>query len=170
MRLLPTLALILPLGLPAYAQGVPYDSTVYTACLDETAAAKGDLRDCIGRASAACMQAPEGQTTIGMVMCLQSETKDWDMLLNAQYSKAMQRAEDADADLAELQSAAPPAAPVLKQAQRNWIAFRDASCTYESIRFQGGSAGGPASASCMLQLTGEQALRLRDVARGWGEE
>jgi len=62
-----------------------------------------------------------------------------------------------------LGSAAEPAAPVLKQAQRDWIAFRDSSCKFQSIRYQGGTAGGPAAATCLMQMTGEQALHLRDL-------
>ena len=59
--------------------------------------------------------------------------------------------------------ASPKAAPVLKEAQRNWIAFRDKSCEYQSVYFQGGTAGGPAASGCMLELTAQQALRLRTV-------
>lgn len=172
-RLLILLAFLAP---PAVAQDGPaYDDALMSACLDRAAEAVGgratadDLRGCIGTASDACMAAPGGDTTVGMVGCLNAEAKQWDMLLNAFYSKALDAARAADADLEELDSAAEPAAPSLQQAQRHWIGFRDGSCRYESLRFQGGTAGGPASMGCMLQLTAEQALRLRDVARGWGE-
>ncbi|MDT1061643.1 lysozyme inhibitor LprI family protein [Paracoccus sp. CPCC 101403] len=159
------LALALLLATPAVADEPAYDPNILTACLDRTAGDTGNARVCIGEASTACMAKPGGDTTVGMGNCLAAETKDWDALLNREYTRLLKRAEEADADLVKLGSAADPAAPVLKQSQRDWIAFRDSSCRYEAVRFQGGTAGGPASANCMMQLTGEQALRLRDMGR-----
>jgi uncharacterized protein YecT (DUF1311 family) len=156
------LVIALLVATPALAQDGPdYDAGLLPACL---AGAGDDPRSCIGKASDACMATPGGDTTIGMVACLTGESGDWDKLLNAAYAKAMDAATQADADLKQLGSAAPPAAPALQQAQRDWIAFRDASCRYESLRFQGGTAGGPAAAGCMLELTADQALRLRALS------
>lgn len=157
---------------PAFAQdGVSYDDKLLSACLDRVAAehAQTDiegepLRRCIGQAATACMQAPGGDTTIGMVDCLGHETREWDMLLNAWYEKAIRQFETADAELDQLGSAAPKAAPVLREAQRNWIGFRDKSCAFESVRWQGGTLGGPAAGDCMLDLTATQALRLMAIA------
>ncbi len=146
---------------PALAQEPGYDGKILTACLDRTAGDSGNTAVCIGEASTACMATPGGDTTVGMVDCLMAETRDWDTLLNDHYTKALAAAETADKELAEIGSAAEPAAPVLKQAQRDWIAFRDSSCRYQDLRYQGGTAGGPAAASCQMQLTAEQALRLR---------
>lgn len=159
---------------PAFAQdGVSYDDTLLDACLNAAIAehAQTDievdpLRLCIGQAAIACMQGPDGDTTYGMGACLSRETEQWDVLLNAWYSKALSHAETADADLADIGSAAPKAAPVLRDAQRNWIAYRDKSCEFESVRYQGGTMGGPAAGDCMLQLTATQALRLRDINAG----
>jgi len=165
------LALAFLLATPALADEPAYDPQILTACLDRTAGDTGNARVCIGEASTACMTTPGGDTTVGMGNCLSAETRDWDAMLNREYARVLKAAEAADAELAELGSAAKPAAPVLKQAQRDWIAFRDSSCEYEAVRFQGGTAGGPAAANCLLQLTGEQALRLRDMGQdGEGEE
>ena len=161
-------------AMPALAQDGPrvevgYDDGFLSACLDRAAGDKGagatadDLRICIGTAAQDCMARPGGDTTVGMSGCLGRETGEWDMLLNAWYDRALAQAEAADAELDRLGSAAAPAAPVLRDAHRHWIAFRDASCTFESVRWQGGTAGGPASMQCMLELTAEQALRLRAV-------
>ncbi|MDF3606032.1 DUF1311 domain-containing protein [Paracoccus sp. DMF-8] len=159
---------------PVLAQdGVSYDDSILDACLNDRMAehAQTDiegepLRLCIGQAAVACMQGPDGDTTYGMGECLSRETRQWDMLLNAWYDKALNHAESADADLADMGSAAPKAAPALRAAQRNWIAYRDKSCEFEAVRHQGGTMGGPASADCMLQLTATQALRLRDITAG----
>lgn len=169
MRVAAFLALI---ASPAFSQDIlGYDDTLLSACLSDTAAAHAQtdiegnpLRECIGKSAIACMEGPGGDTTVGMSECLHRETQEWDMLMTAWFDSALRQAREADADLAQLGSAADPAAPVLEQAQEAWVAYRDASCLYESVRWQGGTAGGPASADCMLQLTAEQALRLRDIA------
>ena len=152
------LILTLLLATPAAAQDGPgYDAKLLPACLQ---GAGDDPRQCIGKASAACMALPGGETTVGMVDCLSAETKDWDQLLNAAYRKVLRSAEAGDADLKSLGSAASPAAPSLQEAQRAWIKFRDASCRYAALQYQGGSLGGPAAGACMMELTAAQALRL----------
>lgn len=162
------LILLAFLALPAMAQDSGYDPGVLAGCLD-AAPDQAAKHACIGKGSRACMDAPDGQTTVGMGMCLRAETADWDARLNEAYGLAMKDATEGDASVAEYDSAAEPVAPILRQAQRNWIGYRDQSCIYESKRFYGGSAGGPAAGQCMLELTAAQALRLQVVARGWGE-
>ncbi|WP_374327790.1 lysozyme inhibitor LprI family protein [Paracoccus pantotrophus] len=163
------LSLLLAAG-PALAQDGPrYDADGFAKCIADAeadASAAPGLRSCIGQASTQCMATPGGETTVGMVECLGHEAKDWDTLLNGYYERALKAAKAADAELAERGAAADPAPPALQQAQRHWIAFRDASCRYESLRYQGGTLGGPAAQDCVLRLTAEQALRLRDIAEG----
>ena len=166
------LALLAFVAAPAFAQdGVGYDDGLLSACLDETATAHAQtdieddpLRGCIGKAAIACMEAPGGDTTAGMSECLRREVREWDMLMTAWQDGALRQARAADDELKELGSAADPAAPALERAQAAWAAYRDAACLYESLRYQGGTAGGPASADCLLQLTADRALRLRDIA------
>lgn len=146
-----------------------YDGALLDGCLNRAAEQGRDsvhLRQCIGQAAGACMAGEGGDTTIGMVTCLRHEASEWDMILTAQLDRLTRQAEAADAELERLQSAAPPAGPALQRAHEYWQAFRDASCEYEALRFQGGTAGGPAAASCLLELTATQALRLMDSARG----
>lgn len=158
-----SLILTLLLATPAWAQDGPvYDGALLAACLE---GAGDNPRQCIGKGSAACMNMPGGESTVGMGICLEAETLDWDKLLNIAYDKVLGAAQAADAELKTLGSAAPPAAPSLRQAQRAWISFRDASCLYADLQFQGGTAGGPAALACMMELTAEQALRLRAMAR-----
>lgn len=151
---------------PAMAQNAPagYDGSLIPTCLDRVAAADGDPAACIGAAADPCMDQPGGETTLGMGQCLTAETRDWDMLLNAWYDKALQRAGSRDA----ASGGEAPTAPVLRQAQRAWIAYRDESCRYEALRYQGGSMAGVAQASCLRDMTARQALRLRTLAEGEG--
>jgi uncharacterized protein YecT (DUF1311 family) len=62
-----------------------------------------------------CMASPDGQSTLGMIQCMQEETERQDARLNVAYRKAM-------TDLT------PQEKDRLKTAQRAWITFRDADC------------------------------------------
>lgn len=159
------LALLLAAG-PAMAQDASagYDGSMIPTCLDRAAADDSDPAACIGAAANPCMAQPGGETTQGMVQCLTAETADWDLLLNGWYSRAMELAKTRDTGA----GGNAPTAPVLKQAQRNWIAYRDESCRYEALRHQGGSIAGVVRAGCLQELTARQALRLRALAEPEG--
>lgn len=157
------LAALIAAPAPVLAEGAAYDAGMLAACLgragDDTA-----RHGCIGKSSDACMAAPGGASTVGIGQCLGAETADWDALLNTSYTQAMARAKTFDAALNKGEGEITETAPLLKQAQRNWIAFRDASCTYQAARYQGGTMSGTTYASCVLGLTADQALRLRAIA------
>lgn len=156
--------LALLLAGPAAAQDAgqdgppPFDAGPLMACLEGDAPADS----CIGLAATACMEGPDGQTTVGMGFCLGAERDFWDDRLNTAYGEVMGRAEATDAEMADLGSAAAPQAPALREMQRRWIAYRDAACEYEAVRWGGGTGAGPASAQCALTLTARQALWLDD--------
>ncbi|TGN60947.1 DUF1311 domain-containing protein [Paracoccus liaowanqingii] len=153
-----TIALALLLAGPAAAQEGPpsFDAGPLIACLEGEAPHDG----CIGLASAACMAGPDGQTTVGMGFCLDAERQIWDDRLNTAYGALMERAEATDAEMTGLGSSAPPQAPALREMQRDWIAYRDAACTYEAVRWGGGTGAGPAATQCALTLTARQTLWL----------
>jgi len=56
--------------------------------------------------------------------------------------------------------AAPAQAEALRDMQRAWIAFRDATCTYEASQWSGGTGQGPAYEGCVMRMTAEQTLYL----------
>lgn len=131
------------------------------------AGAQNDLTKigCIGRSAAACMGATgAGSTTYGMGACIDQELTYWDDMLNAQYRQAMARAEAVDAEMAGIDSAAPPQAPALRDMQRAWISYRNAKCEHAASLWVGGTGAGPASLACMMNTTGEQAIYLEGVA------
>jgi uncharacterized protein YecT (DUF1311 family) len=116
---------------------------------------------CIGHAADACMQEnPQGETTMGMGFCLSQEWEWWDARLNAAYTALRQRHEAVDAKMTEIAATAQSLAEALRDMQRAWIGYRDAACDYERAQWGGGSGGGPATAGCLMRLTGEQALVL----------
>lgn len=119
--------------------------------------------DCVGRAAAACMMTPGGDTTIGMIECLDGELGYWDGRLNAAYAKRVAIAKEQDAEMRELGSAAASIEESLRAMQRAWIAFRDASCLYEQAQWMGGTGGGPGTMACHMHETARQALKLE----GW---
>lgn len=169
VRLIPALTALL-LAAPGHAQAqggddptaaLQVDAAALDGCVGERIAADADPAGCAGRASRACMDMPGGDTTVGMSHCIGLELKLWDTRLNGTYQALMADARAADAEMAAMGSAAPAQAPALQQAQRDWMVFRDAACTYEETRWGGGSGGGPAAAHCAMVLTAQQFLRLR---------
>lgn len=112
---------------------------------------------CIGTSADVCMaDTPGGYSTYAMGGCLSLELDDWDARLNAAYQQA--RTEAARQDKAEPMPY--PRAEALRDMQRAWIPFRDATCSYEAAQWGGGTGATPAFLGCLLRLTGQQALYL----------
>ncbi len=116
-------------------------------------------RWCIGVSADRCLQTPMGGSTVGMGACLSFEWEYWDARLNENYRVLRAEEAQADIDMAGDRGAV-PRAEALRDMQRAWIAFRDATCTYERSQWGSGTGGGPIEAGCHLRLTGEQALYL----------
>lgn len=152
---------------PAQAEPV-FAPDATEACVSEVYATSPGLSghavlDCVGRAAAACMMTPGGDTTIGMMECLDGERDYWDARLNTAYAERMNIAKEQDAEMRELGSAAASIEERLLAMQRAWISFRDASCLYEQAQWMGGTGGGPATEACHMHETARQALKLE----GW---
>lgn len=155
--------------LPAVAQDwIPEFSPAATeACLAAALVDETDPAACIGRAAEACMSENEGGgSTAGMNFCMGAEADWWDARLNAAYKVLMAQNEVTDSEMADPGSAAPRMAPALRAMQRAWIAYRDATCAYEVTWWGGGTGGGPAWASCIMDLTARQTLRLESGIEG----
>jgi len=147
----------------ASAQDVIYSNAGTQSCLVQIEAG-GDHRSCIGRSAQICMESnSDGSTTIGMMDCLGAEQEFWDGRLNAAYQVVRSKARTLDAEMAEIGSSAPKVQLPLRDMQRAWITYRDATCDFEQSLWAGGSGGGPAVISCLLQMTGEQALYLENA-------
>lgn len=116
--------------------------------------------DCRGIIYEACPN--NAGSTTDMVLCTASETRFWDGQLNANYRALMSvyragdevEGEDSPYKLAQL----------LQDAQRAWIAYRDASCKgFERNRFRGGSLGRLTAAACIEDMTAKRAQELEDL-------
>jgi uncharacterized protein YecT (DUF1311 family) len=164
-RLLALLALLgVSAGTSAAAQDLPFDIRATESCVAAAPDPRAQ-RTCIGASATECMATPAGSSTYGMGGCLDAELTWWDDRLNQVYRDL--RARDARDDAANqgLPGAASQA-EALRDMQRAWIAFRDASCHYERVQWGGGTGGGPAALDCLMRMTAEQAIFLEE-AMGW---
>ncbi|MEM7731838.1 MAG: lysozyme inhibitor LprI family protein [Pseudomonadota bacterium] len=138
------------LASPVAAQELVFSPTATQTCLG-LAADYTTKRACVGMSARACMEdTPGGYSTVAMGGCFEAELEFWDATLNATYQSV----------LASAQRAGPGEVEALRNVQRAWIPFRDATCDYEYGQWGGGTGGGPAIISCLMRMTGEQALYL----------
>lgn len=157
-----TVALVLAFAAPALAQDkpsyTPTDANTIQQCIESIrdintnaeAGEEANATTCIGHASNDCQDAPGGSSTIGITQCNQREASWWDGYLNDSY-----------ADLEK--NLTPDAFASLQKAQRAWIAFRDAECSFQYERWGDGSMRSIAQSSCMLDQTAERALALSSL-------
>lgn len=89
-----------------------------------------------------------------MNLCANLDWQRADASLNAAYGKVMEQMRQRDA-AAVADGFAPyvQMAPSLRQAQRDWIVFRDSACTAEAQLVQGGTMMPLLSALCLERLT-----------------
>ena len=84
-----------------------------------------------------------------MNICADRDYQRADAVLNSAYRKAMEGLDEHNRDL-------------LRTAQRAWIAFRDAECTYESAPNEGGSIHPLIYSGCLTALTMARTKQLRE--------
>lgn len=147
----------------------PQDIAEIDGCLAAAAETGEDpAKRCIGLLSGACVDTPEGQTTVGMMTCMASETAAWDTILNDQWPKLMTQAREADESSQTIGSDRPSRAEALRAAQRAWIAFRDAECAHAYVSGGEGTIRTLLGASCFLNMTAGRVIdfhqRLSDQA------
>lgn len=151
------------LASPVAAQDLQFDIGKTLGCLDRADRYEG-RQACVGESANACMGANSlGSTTIGMGGCFDFELGYWDDRLNASYRALRAKDQAEDADSASFQGYVSQA-DALRDMQRAWITFRDATCDYERAQWGGGTGGGPATLACLLRQTGHQTLYLEEAA------
>jgi uncharacterized protein YecT (DUF1311 family) len=126
------------------------------ACIDGAARPL----DCVGATVEACVARPGGDTTVGIVDCIAAETAAWDSLLNEAYRAAMTASRTADAT-GDVVAPALTREATLRDAQRAWIAFRDAECRSRYAAWGRGTMRQIAGANCVMEETAERAIELR---------
>ena len=99
-----------------------------------------------------CLKGPTGQTQMGMQQCAAGETARHDARLNRNYKAILDQLDSADDKDA------------IRNAQRAWIAFRDADCgSYVSMTW--GSMSHLEGAQCLTDRTRERADQLEDFLK-----
>lgn len=114
-------------------------------------------------ASPACDNESSNVEYIG---CLNRLAEEQDRTLNRLYGQVIALTQEYD----KSGSSAPKITPVFRQAQRNWIAFRDAQCEAEYNMAQGGTAGGGYNANCLCTLTYHRNEDLRRFLEDYGQQ
>ena len=147
-------------GGAARAQGDPFQpspdqrQTIYD-CLENARGMErlkiGAL--CIGVVSNACTEIPQNQTTQGMAACYGQEKTIWDELLNDWYGRARE-------------SMSAPVGKLFRDAQREWIKWRDAKCDFAYGQFEGGTLGISTSAYCVMETTATRAPANEEMRHG----
>lgn len=138
--------------------GDAFDPATLDSCL-KAAADPAAKYACVGLAAQACAAQPGHDNTIGMSACYGAELDLWKAQLNATYDKLFAVHQASDKTVEGVGAA--PQAPALEAAQKAWLGFRDAECTYQEGFFGGGSGAGPAAVLCELDLTGRRAIDLQ---------
>lgn len=144
-----------------FAQSLSIDPASVTACHDATPIGETSPA-CLGAAANACQLLDGGGTTLGITECIIAEKVAWDDLLNTNYQalRDLFRGQEAigqDLSGEELNLR-------LRDAQRAWIAFRDADCSFRYDMYRGGTIRNIVGANCSLVMTAQRALELRDMA------
>ncbi|MDO5370692.1 lysozyme inhibitor LprI family protein [Paracoccus sp. (in: a-proteobacteria)] len=143
-------------GVVAPAMAMPADQAkVDAGAMDACVAAAADVAAagaCIVSQQAACVaRLKEIYKDVGPVdgrgPCLGAEGDYWDGRLNDGYTRLMAAAEGDGADS-------------LRQAERAWIAFRDALCAYEALVLADRPEDNLAGAACLVRETAAQSLRI----------
>nr|WP_060485350.1 lysozyme inhibitor LprI family protein [Pseudomonas sp. NBRC 111123] len=94
-----------------------------------------------------CMD--KASSTVAMGSCIQGETQLQDQRLNRVYKQLMSKLQ-----------AGPQKS--LRDVQRQWIAYRDANCTFH-VQASGGTLAQLEGGMCVLDMTRERAAELERI-------
>ena len=97
--------------------------------------------------------------------CLYALSQAQDAELNTLYKKVRALLRD-EYDTAP--TSAPKIWPMVRDAQRSWIKFRDNQCLGEAAIAQGGTAGGGWYSDCTCRLTAQRNDNLRFILKNFG--
>ena len=104
----------------------------------------------------------EPQAQVEMNLCAEVDFERADAELNRVYREAIAAARQADREIDRASDQRPTSEAVLREAQRAWVTFRDAQCTYEGYgEARGGSMEPMVASGCSARLTRERIAQLR---------
>ncbi|HET8611991.1 MAG TPA: lysozyme inhibitor LprI family protein [Sphingomonas sp.] len=104
---------------------------------------------------------------VSMTECAAADFRRADAELNRVWAKAMAWAREGDADLTNAAiDSGPKTAAMLLNAQKAWLAYRDAQCTTEGLVFRGGTIQSSAIFDCKTRLTETRTKELHNLFEG----
>lgn len=107
-----------------------------------------------------CFEKAQSQAQLNE--CAAGALKAADGELNALYRRMQDRLKDD-----------PPTKALLIDAQRKWLSFRDAECSFTAVRSAGGSIHAMQVNGCLTELTRTRVIELQNhlaCSRGAGEQ
>lgn len=120
------------------------------ACLILSSLACAKAEENTSKSYAECLE-KAGGVTVAMQDCIKEELQRQDNRLGSAYKALMD-------------SVSEKRRPQLRDAQRKWIAFRDANCKFYDDP-QGGSAARIAANECVVTLTADRAHELETLGK-----
>jgi uncharacterized protein YecT (DUF1311 family) len=96
-----------------------------------------------------------------MNFCAHLDFEAADAELNTLWKQIVADAREADSEVDRGTDTRPTSEAVLRDAQRAWIQFRDAQCTFEGYEARGGSMEPMLAEGCRARLTRERTAQLR---------
>ncbi len=162
--LLAAFALAATLATPVNAQDTEmvFSIDAVDSCL---ANADGPLQSaaCIGLATEQCRTENDGGfSAIGTIACVAQEMAFWDSMLADEQTRLAVDARRID-DASGSTDAGSSLSTSLQAMQDTWTAYRDATCFFEEVQWGGSAGGNAAFAGCVMEMTGAQALKLRET-------
>jgi uncharacterized protein YecT (DUF1311 family) len=101
------------------------------------------------------------QAQIEMNMCAGIDFERADAELNRAYREAIAGARQADREIDRTYDQHPSNETILREAQRAWVTFRDAQCTWEANgEARGGSMEPMVHGQCLARMTRERIAQL----------
>jgi uncharacterized protein YecT (DUF1311 family) len=130
----------------------PYDAKANGA-LEIIAAAEQGLQDYCDNA----------QTQAEMNACAAADFAAADAELNIQWAKTSAKLKETDNVTGQPTDGRPSYYEALLEAQRSWLAYRDANCRVEGYKLRGGSAEPMEVSGCMAIMTRARTAELREL-------
>jgi uncharacterized protein YecT (DUF1311 family) len=115
-------------------------------CIGAAVLDAAELNACRGVITERC-RAEEGDATFALVLCISDEAEAWERIITS-VSERLRSSGEADAR------------PLLDGVHTQWLAYREAECSYRQARFGAGSGSQVELASCFADLTADRAIDL----------
>jgi uncharacterized protein YecT (DUF1311 family) len=147
------------LAAPAAAQDEEAALSLVRSCLG-AAETRADAFACRGAWARDCAAGEVG-TTLGLVACADAEIRAWGRILDETYAELVLLSRRRALLDEEAGRAPPPLEDLLREAQRAWLAFRDADCEQELAIWAEGSQSRVAGAFCLIDRTATRVLELQ---------